>query len=152
MRISTKDSSRMGEENTHFSSLNSPLEFLLMSKKDRGSLPFAPSAAYELQMHACYFQSQRIQMSLNDIKCWWSAPVYWSFFNLRSTPKKSIWRLSMKRRNNCNESCSSHITKTRCRAQIIPSIMSPDNWFRRSCRTSGKSKNIPTWCFLLTWY
>lgn len=29
-----------------------------MSKKDRGSFPFAPSVAYELQMHACYFQSE----------------------------------------------------------------------------------------------
>lgn len=110
-----------------------------MSKKDRGSFPIAPSVAYELQMCACYFQSQRIQMSLSMLVI---CSSLLKFFKSEINTQKSIWRLSMKRGNNCNESYSFCITKTRCRAKIIPSIVSqsPDNWFGRSCRTSGRSK------------
>lgn len=42
---------------------------------------------------------------------------------------KSIWRLSMKRGNNCNESYSSRIAKTRCKAQIIARFVNQkSNW------------------------
>lgn len=116
---------RAGEEDKSFNSLNSPLEFLLMSKKDKGRFPVAPSVAYELQMRACYFQGQRIQMSLNMLVI---CSSLLKFFLSEINTQKSIWRLSMKRGNNCNESYSSHITKTRCRAQIIPSIVCQKSW------------------------
>lgn len=115
-------------------------DFLLMSKKDKRSSSL---------LHPCYiwapdacilfpesedtdvikYASDLLQSTAFFILIWDQHP-------------KSIWRLSMKRGNDCNESYSSCITKgAGHRLYSVSWTRSPGNWLgSRSWRTSETSK------------
>lgn len=111
-----------------------------MSKKDRGSCPVAPSVAYELQMRACYFQSQRIQMSLNMLVI--CSSLLKIFLIWDQHPKKVFEDSAWRGETTAVTAIVPILLKQGAGHRLYPVswAKSPENWFRRSCRTSGRSK------------
>lgn len=110
-----------------------------MSKKDRGSFPFAPSAAYELQMCACYFQSEDTDVIKYAGDLLQSIEI---FLIWDQHPKKVFEDSAWRGETTAMKVVVPILPKQGAghRSYPVPWAPSPGNWFRRPFRTSGKSE------------